>query len=208
MRWFTSDQHIGHENILHLGDGRPFKNLPHMHSVIVNNWFNTLAPEDEIYFLGDVAMGQVEVTLNVFKALPNKKYLIPGNHDKIFPKLNSKNRIEKFTPLYEAAGFEILPLLHTVDFIVDGETSPVLLSHFPYAEKTFNTKKDWVDKFAWVRPLNEGLPLIHGHTHMRKPLTPNTPNQYNVGVDAHDFHPVSETQILEWLTGLKQKLPN
>jgi calcineurin-like phosphoesterase family protein len=202
MRWFTSDQHVGHDNILNLGSGRPFKNLPHMHSVIVNNWFDRIAPEDEVYFLGDVAMGDVEVTLNVFKALPNRKFLIPGNHDKLFPKLNSKSRIERFTPLYENAGFEILDLNHTTDFVVDGETVPVLLSHFPYAEETFNTEREWVDKFAWVRPKNEGMPLIHGHTHMREPLTVGTPNQYNVGVDAHNFMPVSEVQIIEWLKTL------
>lgn len=170
-----------------------------MHSTILNNWFNNISPEDEVYFMGDIAMGDVRIMLNVFKALPNKKYLIPGNHDKLFPKLNSKSRIEQFTPLYEKAGFEILPLQHIINFTVNDTIQPVLLSHFPYREKTFSKKENWVDRFAWVRPKNEGLPLLHGHTHMREPLTLNTPNQYHVGVDAHDFKPVSELKIVEWL---------
>jgi calcineurin-like phosphoesterase family protein len=198
--FFTSDQHLGHDRILELGSGRPFKSIGEHNTIIRNRWFETVTDEDTVYVMGDIAMGrEFEHNLQLFFDLPGYKKFIPGNHDKIFSSTNSQQRIERYTPLYEAVGFKILPE-NTKTFL---ETSygiqEVLLSHFPYSGDSHSE----LDRYAKNRYKNEGLPIIHGHTHSREVFNPNKPLEFHVGVDAHDFTPVSETVIVEWLEKLK-----
>ena len=51
---------------------------------MIRNWYNTVAPEDTILHLGDVAFGNKEAIYNwaqTIKRLPGRKLLIKGNHD-------------------------------------------------------------------------------------------------------------------------------
>jgi calcineurin-like phosphoesterase family protein len=193
MRFFTSDQHIGHENILRLGDGRPFRDLKHMHSIIMRNWYQVVQPDDEVWVLGDIAMGNLEQSIQFFAALPGRKLLVPGNHDRLFSGSNSRTRQEASRALYEAVGFEIQP--ETTHTRINGRE--VVLSHFPYAP----TEHERSLKYAKNRPVDEGLPLIHGHTHARARFSAN-PREFHVGVDANDFTPVAESEISRWLEGI------
>lgn len=193
-RWFTSDSHFGHNNILHLGDGRPFESINHMNQSLVDNAWSVMGENDTLYHLGDAVMGNFEENIKFLAAMPGKKkYLIPGNHDKIFPKLNTVSRIERFTPMYEAAGYEILPLHSTIEFEIDGETIEVLMSHIPYSPEKYEQR---VDKLAFARPEDKGLWLIHGHTHSAKKVEDNS-RELHVGVDANDWLPVSEFELIE-----------
>lgn len=192
MRYFTSDLHIGHLNILKLGDGRDFRDISHMHAAIIKNFWETMTHEDELYLLGDIAMGNFEDSLKVVSSLPGSpKFLVPGNHDKIFPRLNTESRISRFAPLYEEAGMTILPLWHEIEIEVDGTTHTVRLSHVPSSPERFGGR---ADKLAFARPVDDGKFLIHGHTHSRDKASDN-PRELHVGVDANDFRPVSEDEI-------------
>lgn len=191
MRYFTSDLHIGHQNILVLGNGRPFTDLAHMHSVIFKNAWNTVGVEDEFYLLGDIAMGNFEESIKFISSLPGKKFLVPGNHDKIFPRLNTESRIARFKPIYEEAGLTVLPLWHEIDIEVDGVVHRVRLSHVPASPERYEGR---ADKLAFARPLDDGKFLIHGHTHASEKFSDN-PREIHVGVDANDFTPVSEEAI-------------
>ena len=85
---------------------------------------------------------------------------------------------------------------------IDGR--PVLLSHFPYyGDHTA------LDRHSQYRLKDQGLWLLHGHTHSREKLGPfmlpvvtfnGEPfyqgRQLHVGVDAWDLHPVSEADVL------------
>jgi calcineurin-like phosphoesterase family protein len=53
---------------------------------------------------------------------------------------------------------------------------------------------------AELRPVDMGLPLVHGHTHD----TDHGPRErtFHVGIDAHDFTPVPMSTISAWLTRL------
>lgn len=195
MRYFTSDHHFGHENILHLGEGRPFNSLNHMHTEIINRHNSLVTWDDEVYYLGDIAMGFFEKTIELFQRMNGVKYFIPGNHDKIFSSKSNQKRIDTFTLLYEEAGLTILPEITSI--IIDNQE--VLLSHFPY-------RADHVGglRFEKNRPVDTGLPLIHGHTHQRSVFFEN-PREYHVGVDAHNYYPVPETEIITWLNDLRNK---
>lgn len=197
MMHFTSDHHAGHTNILHLGDGRDFKSISHMHAEIINRHNSVVGFDDDVYFLGDIAMGTLEDSLKIFSGMMGNKFLIPGNHEKIFSGTNSKTRIQTYTPVYEDAGFTVLP--ENTSVVIDGQE--VLLSHFPYSEKLFN--KTQTDKFAKNRPVDTGLPLIHGHTHQRHQHQDDRKRMFHVGMDSTNFTPVSEVEIVDWLNRLR-----
>lgn len=192
MKFFTSDSHIGHVNILTLGNGRPFTDLAHMHSVLLKNAWDVVGPEDELYHLGDAALGNFDESVKILAAFPGKKYLVPGNHDKIFPKLNTEARIARFKPMYEDAGYEVLDLHHLLKLDLDGEEIEVRLSHVPYSPERYSGRSD---KLAFARPEDDGKWLIHGHTHSSEKLSEH-PREIHVGVDANNWTPVSEVEIL------------
>lgn len=195
---FSSDHHILHENILKLGDGRPFTTMKDMVGCIHHNWVENVMNDDTIYVLGDAAMGDIEESILFFKGLPGNKFMIPGNHDKNFSR-NSKTYVERYAPLYEDAGFTVLPENTHIMLPVSWGEQKVLLSHFPYSENWFGDKKD---KYAKNRPVNAGLPLVHGHTHSRCRFSGN-PLEFHVGVDANNFTPVNESVVVTWLEDLR-----
>lgn len=204
MIYFTSDQHFGHINIVkNLGQGRPFYNVDHMNSCIRANWFEVVRPEDVVYVLGDSAMGSFEETILLFADLPGEKLFIPGNHDKIGG-TQSFNRNKTFRPLYEEVGFQILDDITSIGISTSYGNQEVLLSHYPYSESCGRDNAEARrDKFRKVRPINEGLPLIHGHTHSSERFDAMEPLQFHVGVDANNFTPVPLTDVQVWLESLK-----
>ena len=199
--FFTSDTHYGHSNIIKFGRGNGiFDSINHHDEVLRNNWFSTVKPEDTVYVLGDIALGDIEITLKNFALLPGRKLLVPGNHDRISSSTNSKSRIERFTPAYEEVGFEILPENTSIFIETSKGKREVLLSHFPYAATVHeNAIKD---KFAKYRPVNRGLPLVHGHSHSTERFNPDNKLEFHVGVDANDFKPVNISEIAKWLETL------
>lgn len=189
MRFFTSDTHFGHANILHLGDGRPFKTIENMAMTIVENAWEVMSEDDELYHLGDVAMGPWPIGLQYIKLMPGTKFLVPGNHDRV-SSLASKTRQANFRGDYEDVGFEIL---NEIEFTTIYDQLYVM-SHYPYVGDSHDK-----DRFEKIRPTDSGLPLIHGHSHQleRYTYSPNGTLQISVGVDANDWTPVSEEQIYE-----------
>lgn len=195
MKWFTSDWHLGHANILKLGQGRPFENLSHMHSVLLENAWELVRPEDELWHLGDLAMGNFDQSMEVAKAFPGaRKFLIPGNHDKVFPKLNGPNRVERFKEIYESAGYKVLGLQEQVVLEGGGNRQEVLLSHIPYSFIVRDSHR--AAKLAFAVPEDRGQWLVHGHTHSSS-KTSSHPRELQIGVDANDWRPVSELELLE-----------
>lgn len=81
MIYFTSDLHIGHENILSMCQ-RPFDNIEDMNETLIKNWNQMIQPKDTVYILGDFFfMIPVEEANVIIKKLKGKKILIQGNHD-------------------------------------------------------------------------------------------------------------------------------
>jgi calcineurin-like phosphoesterase family protein len=205
MRYFSSDHHVGHDNIVHnLGGGRPFNSMNHMLTVMRNNIWSTITNDDEFYIVGDSAMGNFEQSILFFAELPGKKFLIPGNHDKVGG-TQSANRNLMFRPLYEEAGITVLDDVITLDFKVSWGIQQVLVSHYPYVEDLTRPDLNRKDKFKKVRPVDTGLPLIHGHTHSRYRFYPSSPRQFHIGVDANNYSPVAEPEIILWLESLKEQ---
>lgn len=88
MKFYISDLHIGHANVLQF-DNRPFFTLTEMHQAIINNWNSAVGKGDDVYILGDFAWKNDD-GLEVIKQLNGKKFLIKGNHDRLSPELEKQ----------------------------------------------------------------------------------------------------------------------
>lgn len=189
-RFFSTDPHFGHKRICLLA-GRPFKDITHMNEMIVANWNSIVSPEDSAHILGDIALGSIMESLEYVGRLNGTNYMEWGNHDRCFPgsKKSAGMTPEEWVGVYEAAGFASVGASARM---VLGNTW-VNLSHFPYAGD--HTAEDrWTEH----RLVDDGTILLHGHTHSKKKISrsPAGTLQINVGVDANNFFPVSEAEIL------------
>ena len=180
MRYFTSDTHFGHANIIDYC-GRPFGSLGHMHEDLISRWNSVVSDDDEVVVVGDVAMGRLEDSLALVRRLAGNKLLVPGNHDKCW----AGRQGEKARAMYEAAGFAVLD--EQVTFDLGGHA--VDICHFPFTGDSGSQ-----DRFESWRPQDQGQWLIHGHVHERWRLRGRA---INVGIDAWAGELVRETQIIE-----------
>jgi calcineurin-like phosphoesterase family protein len=79
--FFTSDQHFGHGGARGLFR-RPFATTAAMDAAMVARWNEAVAPDDEVWHLGDFAVRQsAERMGELLAALPGTKHLIVGNND-------------------------------------------------------------------------------------------------------------------------------
>lgn len=186
VRWFTSDLHLGHENIIRYCR-RPFSSVEEMDDSIVANWNARVAPDDEVWVLGDVAMGRIEASLGRIGDLSGHKVLVTGNHDRCWA--GHERRQEEWVQRYESAGFE---QIHqgTIEAHIADQT--VRAGHFPFEGDSHDE-----DRFIKWRPIDDGSWLLHGHVHTSWQVNGR---QINVGVDVWDFAPVSEQQIATIIT--------
>ena len=89
-KWFISDTHFFHENILKFTDDsgqriRPeFEIMEEMHETMIERWNSVVKPQDYVYHLGDVTFRYGSEFNNLMHRLKGKKRLIVGNHDKIW----------------------------------------------------------------------------------------------------------------------------
>lgn len=206
--FFTSDTHFGHARINELAN-RPFSSVAEADAAMVERWNATVAPDDVVYHLGDVALGKIAESLLLVKRLNGTKILIRGNHDRPFienyhmQRAHAKGNAAKrdkhfdryadFMDFYHECGFADIYPSHEVEFGGWG----FLLSHFPYDRDSHGEDRYVLDRL----PDEDRVPLIHGHTHGRERLTISGGGsiQIHVGVDAWDYTPVSEFQILALL---------
>ncbi|HEY8609719.1 MAG TPA: metallophosphoesterase [Roseomonas sp.] len=77
--WFTADTHFGHGALRALMR-RPFDSTAAMDAALIEAWNACVAAEDEVWHLGDFAIGHPDPA-GLLAALHGTKHLIPGNND-------------------------------------------------------------------------------------------------------------------------------
>lgn len=180
-RYFTSDLHFGHGNIIRYS-GRPYACVDDMNESLIANWNDVVDPDDEVWVLGDVAMGTIDESLALVKRLHGRKVLVAGNHDRCWHGHGA--RAGRWVQRYRDAGFgEVLQgaVMTTVAGV------DVVCSHFPYEGDSHDR-----DRYVEHRPVDEGAVLLHGHVHEAWQAKSR---QINVGVDVWGFRPVSEPDL-------------
>jgi calcineurin-like phosphoesterase family protein len=79
--FFTSDTHFGHAGARGLYR-RPFASTEEMDATMVARWNQAVGPDDDVWHLGDVAVGQGAARVAaLLDALHGRKHLVTGNND-------------------------------------------------------------------------------------------------------------------------------
>lgn len=86
MRWFISDTHFGHAKVVEYCS-RPFRNVTDMNERLIANWNGLIRSEEQVFVIGDVALGSFEEACEIIKSLHGYKILIRGNHDRSIEKM-------------------------------------------------------------------------------------------------------------------------
>ena len=194
-KWFTSDLHWGHANIINYCN-RPYKDVYEMNTDLTRIWNETIKEGDTVYVIGDFSLNK-KMSSIITPLLNGNKILIVGNHDKPFKHIvksneeysnENPNRIHnEVCEQYLQDGWKSLN--KELKLTLRDDTN-VVLNHLPYASKegqTFDTR------YLDFRPKDEGLVLVHGHIHGRyKKFN----NMIDVGHDAHG-RPISEDELIE-----------
>ena len=165
--FFTSDHHFGHKNILKYTD-RSFQSVEEMDELLVQRWNEKVAPTDEVYHLGDVALCAAGKLRKILNRLNGKIYLIKGNHEKSAEACAS--RFEWIKDYHEL-------IVEDPDF----EKGQQLIVLFHYALRAWNASH-------W------GSYHLYGHSHDTLADDPNA-LAFDIGVDCHDFYPLSYEEI-------------
>ena len=177
--FLTADTHFGHVNIIAYSK-RPFADVAEMDAGLLDRWNDTIRPHDEVWHLGDVAMGQLHLTLPVVHRLHGRKHLVPCNHDRCWP---GYAKAAQWTKAYTDLGFTLLPVQTSLQ--VAGVE--VVVCHFPYRDLSIVQ-----ERYAQHRPVDDGRWLLHGHVHDAWQVNGQ---MINVGVDVWDQRPVELAAI-------------
>jgi len=181
--WFTSDPHYGHRLVTRM---RGFGDDVAAHDdAIAGAWRERVQDVDIVWVLGDIAVSNPTRALDVIGALPGRKRLIVGNHDRVHPMNRDAHKWSaRFAEVFEF----VAPFARVRVFGIEA-----LLSHFPYARD-----RGEVRCTQW-RLRDEGAPLIHGHLHVEERLVGR---EIHVGVDAWSFAPVKDVEVGELLDAM------
>lgn len=173
MIYFTSDLHLGHDNIIKLCN-RPFDSVEEMDETIISNWNKRVKKNDTVYVVGDFIWKESDLSKYISR-LSGKKILIVGNHDK----WAKKEEYAKF--------FEYITKYEEVS--LNGHQ--LTLCHYPMVEWK-NSRKEGTSRLGY---------LIYGHIHnnirSEYKLLFETYNALNAGVDINNFEPVSFDELVD-----------
>lgn len=196
MRFFSSDPHFWHNNVIRYCT-RPYATVEEMNEDMVNKWNSVVAPEDEVYNLGDFSLAFRGVELYPHR-MNGVKYLVPGNHDfchSYHKKSRNAEGREKWAQKYRDHGFIILPEQTILDL---KEVGTVNMCHHPYTDDNSHGTAGYQDKYAKWRPADDGRVLLCGHIHEKWHIKKSSKGSLmiNVGVDVNGFRPISEDEIV------------
>lgn len=180
--WFTADTHFGHAAMAATGKGwRPFATVTEHDAFLAEQWNSVVGPEDQVWHLGDVAMGDREAGLALVDSLNGTKHLITGNHDPVWPGHRDAHKHQR----------RWLEVFETIQpFARRGIAGRrVMLSHLPYSGD--HTGHDRHEQYR-LRDLGEWL--LCGHVH---DAWAQQGQQINVGVDVRDWRPISLDEVAE-----------
>lgn len=170
MNYYTSDTHFFHDKIIRLCN-RPFDNLEEMHREIIKRWNSKVSPEDTVYFLGDFAFTckDTQAIKEVIGQLNGQKVIIKGNHEFGFDDYSVRK-----------AG-NVLSVQNYLEINDNGKK--VVLFHYPI--------EDWNGRWR-------GAYHLYGHIHNSQHCIalPEHIRRFNVGMDVHDFYPVTLNELI------------
>lgn len=182
--WLMSDTHFGHGKVSGL---RGFETTDEHDAAIVRNWNRMVQPSDDVWILGDLALGSWREAVQLVAGLPGTKHLVLGNHDRGHPiNRNAHSYLRDYLTAFET--------VQTMACLRYGGRR-ILLSHFPYDGEG---SRDIADRATQWRLRDEGALLLHGHTHsdQRFSTSANGSPQVCVGLEAWKLRPVALAEAI------------
>lgn len=174
-------------------------------NTIIDNINEIVGHDDELWILGDLSYRcTVEHTLECLRRINCQHlHLIIGNHDRNFRlRFNDMLYEDVFETIDDYCEIDMeLPVLDESGKITGGDHA-AKHRHKPLPQtlgigRRTRRLAEQLERVRRYAPTTEGW-LLYGHTHQDVP-DGTDPRSVNVGLDAWDFKPVSEQQILAWL---------
>lgn len=159
MRYFISDTHFGHSNIIRYED-RPYGDTYMMDEAMICRWNEIVSDDDTVYFLGDFALGPLGYCRDIFNRLKGRKTAIIGNHDKSYACLAKIGFVGVFEEAVIRIEGKMVKLMHhyipgalndDVDFIMHGHVHSK--RPFEIVDRMLNISVEVID----YRPVSEKL---------------------------------------------------
>lgn len=168
----TSDTHFGHDREFLWGPRGFISHVEHDRQVI-ENWNSVVGPDDTVYHLGDVMLGDTEYGMSCLAQLNGHIKIIRGNHD-----------TDRRWALYAT-----LPNVELIGWaeVIKYKKYQFYLSHHP-------TMTSNLDKAPYLKM---HLINLFGHTHQQKMFYDDTPFMFHVGLDSNGNKPVLLDDAIE-----------
>lgn len=168
--FLTSDFHLNHDRSF-IYEPRGFSSVEEHDEAIIDNINELVAPEDTLYILGDLMLGDNEEGARKLRQIQCKDIrVIRGNHC-----TDARVRLYEYS-----LGYQILGYAAPVKF--GGKN--FMLSHYPMATTNFDFEKK-----PWERIYN-----LCGHSHTKEKWDPAT-SSVHVELDAWENYPVNIEDI-------------
>lgn len=187
----TSDTHFGHDREF-LFKPRGFTSIQEHDQEIIRRWNSVVQPDDVVYHLGDVMLGDNDNGMNCLRQLNGTINIIPGNHD-----TNTRIRLYKTCD-------NVCVLDSGIDGLVVSSATmkykkyQFCLSHHPTL--TSNLEKT---PFLKMHLIN-----LFGHTHQQTHFHQDIPYMFHVGMDSNNCTPVLLDDAIEMMKQEFQKCIN
>lgn len=169
MKWFSSDWHLGHGNVIKFSE-RPFQSVQEMDDTILENMFSKLNRGDIFYFLGDLSWSKPSYE-KAFRSIPDGVdfHWILGNHD-------NKGWKQYKTKTASISNFKEIKI----------GNNPVTLCHYPMLTWNKSHYNAWM---LFGHHHNKS----HGFEHI---LEKTVGKMLNVNCEFNDYKPYSELDVI------------
>jgi calcineurin-like phosphoesterase family protein len=144
-----------------------------------------VAPDDELWIIGDACMGVLTESLAFMRTINGRKILVPGNHDRCSEAYDAKPaKREKYIQMYS----EVFTI---ADPLVAGEG--VIFCHYPWRGTDDHADREIIERYGPSRDEWPNTILVHGHTHAAEKFGEMS---IHVGIDAWPDGPIPMGDIL------------
>lgn len=181
--WFLSDTHFNHKNIIEYC-GRPYPNVQDMNEDLIKKWNSRIQPNDTVYHLGDVCMGEAEKIPEILSRLNGEIYLVRGNHD-------NERRLKYYREAPNIKEICDIKQLFIGRFVF-------VLCHYPPLNQEFMEQ---------VNQFNKEIYWLYGHTHENGWLFDSDTNSFNVCVDHTAGYPLNLQTVID-IIGMSRREEN
>lgn len=169
---------------------RGFTNYKDHDAEIIRRWNEVVGPDDIVYHLGDVMLGDNEYGMNCLRQLNGHITIIPGNHD-----TPARLKLYKTLPNVKVLETEIEGLSGAAAAYFKYKKYQFYLSHHP-------TMTSNLEKAPYLRM---HLINLYGHTHQQNKFYMDMPYMFHVGMDSNNCTPVLLDDVIELMKQETQK---